>query len=418
MLFSQLGRTIDEQFEIRDRMNGAFINGSANLNGRVSLELVPNPEQATFEMHFDGLMRSDTIGHSGPVGFSSDGLTRLNGQKRIVADADGFRAMPATAHATTSLHVGHVWSSFALPLKDRIARRIGSRRLREGRPSNERTVSAKAKENLTDRIEQEAAILIDVLNETYVEKIRIPLTKEGIFPADLRLSSTRDHFCIQATQASLGQLAASSRPPRQQFKSDIVLVMHESLINNSTATTLSGQTIKSEELAAVLAQMLGTVPAGFESVNGDPWALALADNNPLEFRVSEGEVRVTIRCQGIASGDKHYNVPFAVGARYRIGIEGNAIALDRLGDLEITAPSLGTQAQTEGDDARSREEVRMRFEMLFQERLRFTASQLPLDLPPEVEVLPTELQCKDGWLLLGFTVSQNRPTILDNVASE
>lgn len=402
VLLSQFEREIDEQFPISDWSNGAYVTGTARLQGHVGFRLVPDDERIAMQMLFDGTIDSRTTGYSGPVGFSGTGLTRMNAQKSVFADADAVTSLPAAAQADTSLRFNGVWSDFRGPVMDRIATRIGWKKVLENRPSSERAVSRRAEGDLLRRVEAEAHELVSQLNETYVEMVRVPLHEKGIFPRDLRLSSTREQLCIEATQSAPEQLAATSRPPQFGGEWAASMAIHESLINNSTSTTLSGKTLESYDLAEILEQMIGSVPPGFDNVDGIPWSLTLAGSRPLEVRFADDVVTVTIRCQKVTAGPEEFCIPFAVSARYRGSIDGDTIRFDRLGDLEVVIAMVGAPPKGNDGLTDSQQEVAKRFEMIFQEELTFSASQLPFEPPAGVEFVPAELKSNDGWLLIGL----------------
>jgi len=396
LLLSPYEQTIDESFAIRDQMNGALITGTGRLTGRLSFELVPSDERAAIQLAFDGTMRSRTTGHAGPVGFSTSGTTRLDARTWLFANADGMLARPTEANAQTSLHNHGVWSNVRGPLRSRIVTRIGGRRIAASRGSSERTVSRQAQRDLERRLEAQIRELVNTLNESYVQMIRVPLSVQGLFPADLRVSSTDAHLCLKATQAASGQLAAMSPMPALPKATAMSAAIHESAINNSTSTLLSGRTIESYELADILEQMLGSVPDDFDNVDGIPWSLTLSKSRPLEVGFDDQLFEVTIRCEKIAAGPEEFNVPFSVTAVYRGNIEDDAIVFRRQGDVKFSSPMMTQELGEQGEQAADR------FRTLFAEESRYTVDQLPMELPPNVEIFPTRLDSEDCWLVVAF----------------
>lgn len=398
----QLDRQLDERMSIRNMINGARVTGTGHLRGQVRFELEPNADVAAIRMKVRGTIDTVTTARSGPVGLEGWGRTLLTGDKLLLADGTTVRSQPAVVSAQTALHPTGVWSTFRGPVLDRVARRVGWQRNLDSLPSSERTVSRRAERDLQQRIDAEATELVTKINQTFIDELRVPLSKQGIFPANLRLSSTRDHVRLGATVVDHGQLAALSAAPPLNGQALVSVTMHESLFNNMADTTLSGRTLQSTELAGVLAKMLGEAPFGFDNVDGVPWELTVAEGTPLEVRLADGGLTVTISCRKITAGPEVFDVPFAVSARYRASIEGPAVVLHREGDLGVAGPALGGIGKLSDGVTDSQAIIAERFRMLFQEELRFTVDQLPFALPIEDKLVPTQLEMQEGWMLVSF----------------
>lgn len=399
---SQLDRELDERLSINNMINGAHVTGIGRLQGSVRFTFVPNSESAAIQMQVRGTIDTVTTARSGPVGLGGRGRTQVTGEKLILADGETVHSLPAAVSAETTLRPTSVWSTFRGPLLDRVARRAGWRKNLEQLPSSERTVSRRAERDLRRRIDTEAAELVAALNQTYVEELRVPLSKQGIFPSHLRLSTTRDHLRLGATVVNGGQLAALSPPPQLNHQAIASVAIHESFFNNIADTTLSGRTLQASELAGVLEKLLGEAPFGFDNVDGVPWELTVAEGTPLEIHFAEGSLTVTIGCRKITAGPEMFDVPFAVTARYGAEIVGDAVVFHRQGDLGVAGPALGGIGKLSDGVTDSQAVIAERFKMLFQEELRFTADQLPFQLPGEGKLVPSELEMNDGWLLLSF----------------
>jgi len=400
LMFGQFEQRVDERIPIRDSMNGASVRGSAHLTGRVTFALSPNDEQAAIKMLFHGSMRSQITGQSGPVGFAGGGRTKIQAEKWMVADSHEVKSLAAEAEAHTSMQMHSVWSSFRLPLLDRIARRVGWNQIQATRSSNEQNVSRKAERDFSRRFDQQASEMVAAMNESYVEMLRVPLRERGLFPSTLRLSTSRTHLGLRATLASGAQLAATTTAPELTDEADATAILHESLLNNLANTSLAGKTLESSELAAVLEPIIGSVPAGFDQVEGVPWALTLQESDPLEVRFSAEGLRVTIRSRRITAGAEQIDIPFAVSANYRGEIVGRAVQFTRQGGLALISPmQSGDWAKLNDGVTDSRAEIQQRFEMLLREQLEFTMDQVPLELPNQ-EFVPKRFETSDGWLLM------------------
>ena len=155
--------------------------------------------------------------------------------------------------------------------------------------------------------------------------------------------------------------------------------------------------------------MHGSVPSAFDNVDGVPWSLTLAKSGPLEVRLDDGTLRITIRCQKITAGSEEFSIPFTVNAQYRGSIDGDAIVLIREGEVELNAALLGAQTKMNDGLTDSRDKLAERFEILLQEELRFTSSQMPFEPPAGMEIVPSEFRIDEGWLLVAFDLQAAEP---------
>ncbi|MBX3411537.1 MAG: hypothetical protein KF708_02375 [Pirellulales bacterium] len=408
-LCSQLDRTLDEALTINDTLNGAHVTGRGRLTGHVTFDLVPHHDRAAIRLRVDGQIQTRTTARSGPVGLEGTGLTHLTGQKLILADGDTFQSLPAQVSAETRLRPTGVWSTFRGPVLDRAARRIGWQRNLDSLPSSAWNVSRRAERDLRRRIDAEAATLVASLEQAYIDQVRVPFSRHHIFPERVGFRTTHEHLLLDATLVAPGQLAAMSPPPTHDSAAIASLAIHESFFNNMTDTALSGRTLQSTELAGVLEKMLGETPFGFESVDGVPWEITVADHAPLEIRLGEGDVHVTIRCCKVVAGPEMFDVPFAVGAKYLATIDGDAIVFHRQGGLGVSGPAVGGIGKLSDGVTDSTAKIAERFEMLLQEELRFTADLLPFTLPITGKLVPKRLVLSEGWMHLALDTTPATP---------
>lgn len=408
LLTSGSQRTLHQEIPINERSGGVRISGKGVFTGTMDLELVPNTSQAEFRICFDGTFRTSTCGHRHPIGFTTRGVTTVAGTQHLYATGDGIVAEQAIVNADTSLRVTNVWSTFSRPVKNRIATRVGSKRIMEGKAASERQLSRKAEENFARQFESETMEMITEANATIANSLRVPLKASDIYPRELTFSTTRDRLLVQAAQAGPAQLGASTSPPMCFPQEAMTFSVHESLVNNTTATTLSNEQVESSQLAKVIEQIAGSVPEEFASHNGDTWTLKLYKSDPVEVHFDDGGLSIMIRCSGIRAGDQEYNVPFQVSAAYAGSIRGDAVVFTRQGGVTMRSPGVSALGSLTEEQARSRAAIQARFEMLLAEEMDFSTRQLPFELPPGVELEPTQFRSVDGWMIIALDTKPRR----------
>jgi len=404
VLSAAFERPLHEVIPIDERGGGAHVTGSGTFTGTMTMQLVPDETQASFRMCLNGTFVTSTTGSSYPIGFSTRGTTWISGEQYLSATGDGVTSGRAVVTANTSLRLTNVWSYFSRSLKNRIATRIGWRKVSEKMPGSERSLSRKTEEQFASKFEAESYEMVTAANEAIVDSIRVPLKQNDIYPRELSFSTTRDHLCVQASQAGPDQLAAHSPPPESFPNAAMSIAIHESMINNTVATTLSGETIESHELAEVIEMAAGAVPEEFSSHDGETWSLTLYKSDPVEVHFVDGGLQITIRCSRITAGDQQYNVPFDVSAAYKGSIRGDAIVFTRDGGVTMRSPGINALGKLNDEQAQAQAAIQKRFEMLLGKELLFSTSQLPFDMPSDAELVPSEYRSVDGWMIVAFDV--------------
>jgi len=402
LLAAGFQRPLREDIPIDEMSGGAHITGTGTFAGTMTLQLIPDNTRASIRLCLDGTFHTSTCGSRHPVGFSTWGMTRIGGEQYLSVTGDGMRSTPANVDALTSLHITNVWSNFSRPLKNRVATRIGWRKVSEGKASSERRLSLKAEEMFTQRFENESHEMVTAINEAIVDSIRVPLKQNNIYPRELAFRTTRHCLHVRAVQAGPAQLAAFSPPPESFTQAAMSFSVHESLINNTVATTLSGETIESHQLADVIERIAGEVPEEFTNHDGATWSLTLYGSNPLEVHFADGGPRIKIRCRRITAGDQQYNVPFDVTADYKGSIRDDAVVFTRAGGVIMRSPGINALGKLNDEQARARAAIQQRFEMLLGEEMKFSFAQFPVDMPPGIELVPSEYRSVDGWMTVAL----------------
>ena len=107
MLNSIMGdQQIDRQADVRDVILGTTIYGRARIVGKPGVELVESPNQATFNIVFNGTAYSRTNGYNGPVIVHSRSITTFTATKRIIFEpGKGFHGLPPQVTARTQTFV-------------------------------------------------------------------------------------------------------------------------------------------------------------------------------------------------------------------------------------------------------------------------------------------------------------------------
>jgi hypothetical protein len=102
--------------------------------------------------------------------------------------------------------------------------------------------SQRAARRVAAQMDSEVVEVLAPAKELFAEKFRNPLVRRGGFPQQFLLRTTDDRLFIQATQASMDQLAAPDEPPALTADHDVAARIHDSLVGNLSQAYLGGVT--------------------------------------------------------------------------------------------------------------------------------------------------------------------------------
>ena len=142
-----------------------------------------------------------------------------------------------------------------------------------------------------DRVESQATTQLGKAQRDYLEKFRNPLLRRHEFPALLKFRTTEEAMFITALQANRSQLGAPGEAPQLEGNYDLVVRVHESMINNLAAAMLAGVTIKEAEMQKKVIELRGSLPDKLKSEpDRDPWSITFAQSRPVTYQVQRRRV--------------------------------------------------------------------------------------------------------------------------------
>jgi hypothetical protein len=391
---------VDDNGPVRDYILGTDISGTGHTVGSVSLKLVPSEENAMLEILLAGRTITRTVGYNGPATVYTNGNVEISGSKRIVIDATGFKSYPAKGHATARTQITGVGA------RHKMVQRIASRRAAKLKPQAERIGSDHAGDRVRDRVEEQSGSQLSEAHANYVTKFRKPLLRRREFPELLRFRTTEDYLLVTGMKANRMQLAAPGEPPTVDGDHDLVVRVHESMINNLAAAMLSGVTLKEEEVQQQVIELRGELPEKLKSdPDKDPWSITFASSRPVTVKFAEDGFEFTIRGQRYTSGDRDFRA-MNITAKYKAEISGNGARLVRQGDLSILPPNfVPGKSRLSSQQITLRTLLERRFGDLFEAEIKSEGLELPGNWKNAGRLDLKVLQSKAGWLAMAWLES-------------
>ncbi|MFM7136739.1 MAG: hypothetical protein ACKO1M_06685 [Planctomycetota bacterium] len=411
-----VNRVVDETAPVNDVVLGTRVRGTGHTTGFITLDFLPSLDRAVVDLRLDATNHSRTRGGQGPVTVHTLGTTTINASKKVLIDEHGVTALPAEVHTDVDTQTAGIGVS--APFGKRIIRKIATRKVAEMRPQAEAISAQRAEERVRSQFEAQTATPIAQASRDYQTKFRRRLMDRGWYPEMLHLNTDEQRMYVTARKSLADQVAAFSQPPA--IDSDAVLAarLHESFFNNLAEQELAGRTLTKERLESELEKAGRTIPESLESEQDQPpWSITFAKRRPVELKVGDGTVRLTVRGSGYTSGDREFDA-MDVWATYRIESEAGRHRLVRDGDVQIYPPDFvpGGGKKLSVQQTSLRGILQKRFNKVFDEVIEIK----PLDLPGELAAagpLPLEqlVARKDGWLAAGWRKAD--PVVYESVAT-
>ncbi|MDX1964070.1 MAG: hypothetical protein SFX18_13030 [Pirellulales bacterium] len=431
---SGINNHISQVDPLTDNILGTSIRGTTNTQAWLVASLRDNPNYALIDLHLSGNVYSKTVGVNGPAVIHSNGVTRIDAHKLMGIYPQGITAGSATAWAdtdTTFTGIGSNRKHF-----NGLITKVATKRAYESKPQAEAIASQHAQQRLQNRMEAQAGPLIAQADRDLKRRVKTPLIRWGLTPQDLAISSSADHLYMRSLTAASFQMAANDQPPAiaaTPLPAEMVVNVHESLVNNAAATVFGGRTMTKDDLETMLVRLTGKTPAEFsqgspspmldpdnpdkEDLENKDYAIAFSSENPIYVEFADGGFKVTIAADRFisrpkvkpasgptpadaanAAGEEEKEYPGAyISANYKLETNGRGIRAVRQGDIEITFDQM---IDTELRVLRRR--LAARFGEIFKPTLEGEGLQLPGNYAKMGKLYVQSFISDQGWLQLGW----------------
>ena len=332
-----LGRSVDQTEPVVDCILGTSIRGSGRTIGQVSVELIPNTDQAQLQTQLHGVNYSRTVGTNRSALIYSRGQTTLHGTSTLFVSDQGLTTGPVQAQASVRNQITGFGSTRG-GLLGNIVKKIAAKKAPKQQGQAQRIAAAHARTKLAGSMQRQIVELVGDANAEIENKFRKPLLRFGQYPAQLQYATTDDAIVIRARQTTRGRLAAPGSAPEAAVGSPISVRLHQSLITNSTQGMLAGRKFDQQRIQLLAESLLGEMPERLQPKPGEePFSITFADTNPVSLSFADDSATFTIRGKAFTSGDKSYDGMNITGV-YKLSSDGHGLKAVRQGDFDIVPP--------------------------------------------------------------------------------
>lgn len=340
---------IDRCEPVTDCILGTNIHSQAHTTGSTHVVGVPSDNKAILEFHSNGHVWSDNTGFNGPAVIRSTSDTDFTATKRVELTDEAFATKSSRANATTSLHLQSV-SKNGGGLGSRLVSRIGWNRAQGSRGEAESIAANHAEGRIEGKFDDEVDDEMQKARNRYEDEYRRPMERKGDVPDHIRFSSQRNKISFEVTQANRSELGASGAPPAAPEHHDVTMRLHESAVDNYTATLMGGATARQTKpdedvkfnvpLPKWMDKMWKnrktevTNKAGGKEEPFKEFELTLRDNRPISVNFGKDTVKLTTHIVRLKSGDKTFE-NWDVTGTYKPELSNGKVLLKREGDLTL-----------------------------------------------------------------------------------
>jgi hypothetical protein len=425
-----LSRNVDDVAPVRDMILGTDIYGEGRTVGRTEITSIPSPHEGSLKVLLNGTTYSDTVGYNGPVQIYSKGTTKIHGEKPIYLRSDGLYTGPSSAEATTSTRIRGITTRRHGPIGKFILK-AANKRAYQSKAQAERIAAQHAEERIRERLDGETSERLANANQNYRGKFIAPLLRYDVYPERLHFATTKAGLHVTGLVRASDRLAADRPAPEAPAGSDLVLSLHESVINNLTRSILLGETL-TQERAIEIYRNLQTPedrakplpPEVAIDPETGPWSVTLAADEhaepqegddlprelgPVTVRIDDGRIRVTVHGIRYEVNGNVHDAAMDITVVYRLDQTGDEWRFVREGEPLVFPP--GHDPAKQGTlsirETALRNEMQNRFQQkkTFPDEIKIDRHVLQGDLAKAGELRVTQATAENGWLMIAWTAT-------------
>ncbi|HEY1378474.1 MAG TPA: hypothetical protein VGF55_16870 [Gemmataceae bacterium] len=395
------GETRDRPETVNDMIGGARVTGSGSSHAEVTVEFVPCDYRAVLDVVLAGTARTRTVGVNGTVRVNTNGLTQFAGRKRVWTDGERFEASPASVRVRQDSELTGVNTPFA-GMADRLVSRIAARSFYRDQDENNREAAQLTERQITEEFDHDATQVLTEAERVFREQ-KAELRRRGLWPQDLRLSTTAEDLRLRGRLTGAGAAKAPPRPPEVVGRPDLAVRVHESVFNVAAAKHYGGRAVPGEELDRDFTSVLGPQTAGgrLDPADREQFSVTFAPT-PLEASFAGRQVRAVVHTRGFTSEDRQITDPFDIRVAYDLARTPAGLVLTRR-ELEVLPADVaaGKRRMSLRENSLAKL-LSKRFDKLLPAKQDVVLADLPGGLRKLGRLVPTQADADGGWLAVAW----------------
>ncbi len=344
-------RPVNNHQPVNEIILGRQINGDATTNGQVQVDFVDDPDQAHFSIHMQGNSKGNSHTQQGPVTAYAGSYANIEARRSILANIGGL-----TEYAPYG--AANLTSEFRGVNCIRLVEKVAFKQYQRDKNASEAIGARRMEQRMLNEFGNESTTAIRNAKDRMSQTRRDNQEQLGIAPP-MYIRTTNDYLLGFGLKSETFQISAPTAPPNSvTVPADIILQVHESMIDNYLEPVLARQTIKNVELADKLKKWFGKVPEGMAQQSTDEiWGITLASTRPVQVIFDNNRFGIAIAGSKFTR-DEHYtdrdgvkkirvketiDEPMQIKVMFRLQREQGQLSLTRDGRATVEFTREGTK---------------------------------------------------------------------------
>lgn len=405
-------RAVNQVRDVNDCILGTRVVGTANVNGRVTADLLPRSDGIRLQLTLNGQFASRNLGYNGPVVLRTTGRGSVMATRTLDIDFNNTRLGKTFARVAIDTDVLSITPKRRLGR--RIIRKIAAKRVAQQKPQADRIAADRLRIQVAEQFIQSTSEAAGVRSPNLLSRFTPQFKRLAIATPTRHLYSTDTEVVIESRLRRDDQFAAAMPPPVTPLGGDVTLQIHESVLINAVSPVLAGRTLDRDKIADLVKQSGFSLPARSSaddldrSDSGDlanedadePFEIDFARSRPIIFEARGGAIRVGVRGSRFAQGDRELKQLLEISATYRPvrQIDGTTVLVRQgTGKVDFVGKKRLSISQ-----AGMRGTIEKRFAEVFPQELltrEFTVpSTVKLESLRGRQFRANQIDAQDGWM--------------------
>ncbi len=410
MINQLAGQDVSQRQRIKQTIFGRIIRGAASINGRVQVQLNPDPFQANLTIGLTGAITSRTYTRERKFRIDVAASGSYTGSRNVFANVGGFYADVADVDASIYSRFGGISSDVGF-IQKLAAKSFAKNKARADEESSRRTSS----EILEMFQSQTDDALVD--GQAQFAKLQQKMIdKQSLVPAAY-LRTYGDRVEIVANKQNQGSLAAAVPAKRFGFNHDVQAKIHETMLSNYIDPIFAGKTFTNEELRSEAIKRFNIAMSDADPKEGgdldDPdadqpeeqFSITFARVRPVQFEFEDNRLAVTVTGVRFAQEGRAIRAGLRFRVHFKFEDVNGRLELRRAGPAQIDY--LNPERKSAKIVAfRSLLEKKLNEGLKDDEGFPVPRNLIPLDQLKDADIarklLLSQLRFEDGWAYLGW----------------
>ncbi|MEE2642101.1 MAG: hypothetical protein VX768_15845 [Planctomycetota bacterium] len=388
-------RPVDEE------ILGVHQQGTAHTTARFDVDFLPSTTTGKFKIIIRGDTVSEQIGTKdlsllGCIYICSEGDTALVGDAIVEYDGKHLSYGNLRAGALTKTKIVGI---DAPPLLEGLIMNQVEKQKQKG----EAEAAKRARSKFAQQIRSQLNDVVKKTNDRLENGIRPTTRRLDFEPRQLEVNTSDDFLRILAIVGNRQQLSGW-KGPVSSSKSDVILQVHESTLNNALQHVLGGRSISNEDLRELVSSFGIELPPA--PADEKPLTITFPRVRPVQVAFDGGKITTTISANRIQQGGTLVRDKLQIIVTYELKSNDKALQFARSEAVAIKFEGAYTNAKSIIES-----NIKPKLEELFKKETRQLSID-QLDLPEEIKKVGMPavslLNLEGGWLHVEMNLEEKK----------